>query len=95
MAKDKVIEAAGFYGSMLFYGAGCKADKKLAVLYLKKAAVLHKEPLSCYLYAEILLDEESGYTDKEEGMKYLRIASEAGIQDAAELLEMIKSSENK
>lgn len=89
-AKDKNIEAAGNYGAMLVKGEGCEKDPKQGLKYLQKA-VLQKSEYACFEYGCMLLEGKYVPQDVEVGKRNLRIASEAGMQSAAEVLEKYES----
>ncbi len=86
--KDKSIEAAGYYGAMLATGEGCNADAKTGAAYLKIAAK-GNIPYACYEYGKLLFNGDIIEKNETDGKKFLRIASENGVQEASEFLNNI------
>lgn len=72
------LEAQTYYGYMLYNGIGCKQDTKKGYDKLTSVVISSKFPLACMRLAEILFSDEQ-YRNYKTGMKYMRIASDAGI----------------
>lgn len=72
------IESKTYYGYMLYNGFGCTQDLQKGYDYLSSVVISSKFPLACMHLAEILLFDEKRKNYKE-GVKYMRIASDAGL----------------
>ena len=86
--KNKSNEAAGCYGAMLITGEGCNADAKTGIVYLKNA-VVGNVPYACYEYGKLLFNGDFLEKNETDGKKFLRIASENGVQEATDFLNNI------
>ena len=75
-AESGNAEAIAEYAERLLNGIGIKVNQKEALKYFFISAEKHKNPDSAYYYAELLIKNNSGWT--EEASRFMKIAADAG-----------------
>lgn len=89
MGKDKNVEAAYNYGTMLLYGVGCEKDENKGFEVVKKVALSGEYEAARADYGYALFKGTGCEINQAEGIKQLRIASDSGNMDAKAFLGRI------